>query len=132
MILVIEDHADTRRALLRLLEIEGYEAVPAGCGRDAFAFLKDNVPRLVLLDCGLPNVEGLAVFRAIRSDRRLDETRVVMFSAYDADERDEALAAGVDGYVVQRSLDWLHLLGEIRRFAGPPKNVPRRQSAWRS
>ena len=132
MILVVEDHSDTRRALLRLLEIEGYEAAPAGCGQDALAFLKDNLPRLVILDCGLPDVDGLAVFRAIRSDRRLDGTRVVMFSAYDGAKRDEALAAGVDGYVVKSSLDWLHLLDEIRRFAGPPGNTPRGRSVLRS
>ena len=129
MILVVEDHPDTRRALLRLLEIHGYEAVPAGCGHDALAFLKDNVPRLILLDCGLPDVDGLAVFRAIRSDRRLDGTRVVMFSAYDGAKRDEALAAGVDGYVVKNSMDWLHLLEEIRRFAGPPAKPPRERAA---
>jgi CheY-like chemotaxis protein len=129
MILVVEDHPDTRRALLRLLSMEGYEAVPAGCGQDALAFLRDNRPRLVLLDCGLPDVDGLAVFRAIRSDRRLDETRVVMYSAYDGDKRDEALAAGVDGYVVKSLLDWLHLIGEIRRFAGPPTKPPRERAA---
>ncbi len=129
MILVVEDHPDTRRALLRLLSMEGYEAVPAGCGQDALDFLKDNRPRLVLLDCGLPDVDGLAVFRAIRSDRRLDETRVIMVSAYDGSQRDEALAAGVDAYVVKSSLDWLHLIGEIRRFAGPPTNAPRERAA---
>src|SRR5688572_24715754 len=129
MILVVEDHPDTRRALLRLLAAEGYEAVPAGCGQDALAFLKDNLPRLVLLDCGLPDVDGLAVFRGIRSDRRLDETRVVMFSAYDGAQRDEALAAGVDGYVVKNSRDWLHLLDEIRRFAGLPTKPAREQAA---
>src|SRR5688572_33223458 len=106
MILIVEDHADSRRALLRLLAMQGYEAVPAGCGQDALSFLKDNRPRLVLLDCGLPDVDGLAVFRAIRSDRRLDETRVIMVSAYDGSQRDEALAAGVDAYVVKSSLDW--------------------------
>jgi CheY-like chemotaxis protein len=48
------------------------------------------------------------VFRAIRSDPRLDETRVVMFIAYDGSRRDEALAAGVDAYVVKGSLDMAH------------------------
>jgi CheY-like chemotaxis protein len=120
MILVVEDHADTRRALLRLLSLDGYEAAPAGCGQDALTLLKLNKPRLVILDCGLPDIDGLAVFRAIRSDPRLDDTRVVMFSAYDGSRRDEALAAGVDAYVLKGSLDLLHLLDEIRRFAGPP------------
>ena len=124
MILVVEDYPDTRLALLRLLAAAGYEGVPAGCGRDALTFLKDNLPRLVLLDWGLPDIDGLAVFRALRSDRRLDETRVLMFSAFDGTKRDEAMAAGVDGYVVKTSWDWLRLLGEIRRFAGPPTKPP--------
>src|SRR5688572_26924673 len=118
MILVDEDHADTRRALLRLLSTEGYEGVPAFCGQDALAILKHNEPRLVILDCGLPDTERLGIFRT-RSDRRLDETRVVMFGAYDGSRRDEALAAGVDAYVLKGPGDLPHLLAEVRRFAGP-------------
>jgi CheY-like chemotaxis protein len=129
MILVVEDHADTRRALLRLLSTEGYEGVPALCGQDALAILKHNEPRLVILDCGLPDVEGLQIFRAIRSDRRLDETRVVMFSAYDGSQRDEALAAGVDAYVLKGSGGFPHLVAEVRRLAGPPTQTPTKTSA---
>ena len=125
MILVVEDHADSRTCLIALLSIEGYEAVPCGCGEDALAFLNDNKPGLVILDYGLPDMDGLAVFRAMRSDRRLDDTRVVMFSAYDGRLRDEALAAGVDAFVVKGSLDWERLGGEIRRLAGPTTNPPK-------
>jgi CheY-like chemotaxis protein len=120
MILIVEDHADTRAALVRVVSMAGYEAVPAGCGEDALAVLKHRKPRLVILDCGLPDIEGLEVFRAIRSDRRLDGTRVLMFSAYDGSKRDEALAAGVDAYVLKASLDLLQLLAEVQRLAGPP------------
>ena len=129
MILVVEDHADTRRALLRLLSTEGYEGVPAFCGQDALAILKHNEPWLVILDCGLPDIEGLKIFRAIRSDRRLDGTLVVMFSAYDGRERDEALAAGVDAYVLKGPGDLPHLLAEVRRLAGPPTQAPTKTSA---
>ena len=129
MILVVEDHADTRRALLRLLSTEGYEGVPALCGRDALAILKHNEPRLVILDCGVPDVEGLQIFRAIRSDPRLDGTRVVMFSAYDGNQRDEAVAAGVDGYVLKGPGDLPHLLAAVQRLAGPPTQAPTKTPA---
>jgi hypothetical protein len=46
-----------------------------------------------------------------------------MYSAYDGSRRDDALAAGVDAYVLKGSLDLLHLLAEIRRFAGPPEHT---------
>jgi CheY-like chemotaxis protein len=124
MILVVEDHADSRSALIALLSMEGYRAVPCECGRDALAFLNDGAPELVILDYGLPDVDGLVVLRAVRSDRRLDRTRVVMFSAYDGAQREQALAAGADSYVLKGSLDWGRLLGEVHRFAGPPTNPP--------
>ena len=120
MILVVEDDADCRACLLALLRGEGYRGVPCVCGGDALAFLKDNQPPLVILDLGLPDLNGLSVFRAIRAQRRLDDTRVLMFSAYDGALREEALAAGVDGYLLKGSLDCKRLRAEIRRLAGPP------------
>ncbi len=46
-----------------------------------------------------------------------------MFSAFDGSLRDQALAAGVDAYVVKASLDWSDLRKEIVRLAGPPAPV---------
>jgi CheY-like chemotaxis protein len=129
MILVVEDHADTRAALLRLLSIEGYDGVAAGCGRDALALLKYIRPRLVILDCALSD-GGLAILRAIRSDRGLDRTRVIMFCANDCgSQRHEARAVGVDAYVLKGTLDWLQLAAEIRRLAGPPRRTHMNEAA---
>ena len=123
MILVVEDHADTRAAHLRLLSMEGYEGVPAGCGQEALALLRYVQPRLVILDCALSD-GGLDILRAIRSDRRLDRTRVIMFCANDGgSQRHEARAIGVDAYVLKGTLDWLQLAAEIHRLAGPPRRT---------
>ena len=119
MILVVEDHPDSRATLLALLALEGYETHSCGSGRDALAFLRDNQPQLVILDCGLPDIDGLAVLRAIRSDQRLNHTRVIMFSAFDGSCKDDARAAGVDAFVLKGSLDSTRLIADIRRLAGP-------------
>jgi len=133
MILIVDDHQDTRNVLVRLLRMDGYEARAVSDGNEALSFLKTHVPRLIILDYGLPDMEGLDVFKQIRNDPRLSAVPVIMFSAYEGLRKEKALKAGVDAYVVKATLDWMFLQKEILRLAGPgtlpvthppmPKNV---------
>lgn len=120
MILVVEDHPENRRLLVWFLRHEGYAVTACDDGRRALHVLDDCVPRLVILDYGLPGLDGLGVFRAIRRDPRLAGTRVLMFSAFDGPARDAALAAGVDAYVVKGAVDLAALGDLVRQLAGPP------------
>ena len=124
MILVVDDHRDTRQVLIRLLKLDGYNGVPAACGVEALDYLKIHKPRLVLLDYNMPGIDGLTVFRKMREDPRLADVSVIMFSAHDGELRDAALRAGVDSYVLKGSLDWSLLRREIQRFAGPGAASP--------
>src|SRR5687768_14690328 len=101
MVLVVEDHADSRTALLALLALEGYTTRACVDGSEALAFLAGHTPRLVILDCGLPGVDGMTLLKAIRSDARLRSTPVIMFSAFDGSCRDDAYAAGVNLFVLK-------------------------------
>jgi CheY-like chemotaxis protein len=118
MVLVADDHDDARAALVRLLKLDGYEAVGVGTGADALRFLDTNLPRLVILDYSMPGMDGLTVYRAMRADARLSRVPVIMFSAFDG-ERVEALAEGIAAYVQKGTLDWAVLRKEIARVAGP-------------
>jgi CheY-like chemotaxis protein len=128
MILVVEDHADTRKALVRLLAIEGYTALAVETGSQALALLREHRPRLVLLDFGLPDISGLDVFRHMRKTPALAGIPVIMFSAFTGTQRQQAIDAGVDGYVIKGSLDWPRLVREIARLAGLPSSPGQLQS----
>jgi CheY-like chemotaxis protein len=119
MILLIVKHNETRTALVPLIEARGYKALPAECGEDALRCLRDFRPRLVILDCGLP--DSFEILEAIRgAEKTTRHTPIVMFSYDEPAIKERALQKGADGFVAKGSLDWAHLLDEIVRFIGPP------------
>src|SRR4051794_10208498 len=126
MILVVDDDPDLRKALLRLLRAYGYPADAVSSGEEALGFLTTHAPRLVVLDYGMPDMDGLTAFREMRKDTRLAQVRVIMFSALDGPVREAALREGVDAFVAKESLDLDLLRQEIQRLVGPP---PRAKSA---
>jgi CheY-like chemotaxis protein len=65
-VLVVEDHPETRELMLDVLQGEGYSVTAAGTAADALAQVRHSCPRLVLLDLGLPDGDGLEVARHIR------------------------------------------------------------------
>jgi CheY-like chemotaxis protein len=65
-ILVVEDEAPLRRALVRLLEREGFEVEPAGDGVEALESLRRRLPDLILLDIRMPRLGGLGFLEGMR------------------------------------------------------------------
>lgn len=98
-LLVVEDDGETRAALLRVLAARGYQTVEAADGRTAIERWEARRPDLVLLDLGLPDVDGLQVIRRIR---RESATPIVILSGrYEEREKVEALERGADDYVTK-------------------------------
>ena len=98
-ILVVDDDPKIVRLVRAYLEREGYAVVEAGDGRAALAALERFDPALVVLDVLLPEMDGLAVARALR-DRAT--TPVVMLSARGAPaDRIAGLASGADDYMAK-------------------------------
>jgi two-component system chemotaxis response regulator CheY len=117
MILVVDDHHDTRCLLIKLLNASGYEAVGVCDGGQALLFLRTHRPKLVILDCHMPCLDGFGVLRAARSDPALAGLPVMMFSADPAAE-EGALRLGAQGFIVKGSLDWAQISAEVERYAG--------------
>jgi two-component system, chemotaxis family, chemotaxis protein CheY len=117
MILVVDDHDDTRVLLIKLLKLSGYEAVGVSDGNHALLYLKTHRPKLVVLDCHMPCLDGFGVLRAIRMDAALAHLPVLMFSA-DPSAEDAALRHGAQGFILKGSLDWARLSAAIARHAG--------------
>ncbi|HEY5246215.1 MAG TPA: response regulator transcription factor [Acidimicrobiales bacterium] len=99
-ILVVDDDPAVRSSLDRALRLEGYEVETAADGPAALQVLSIGSPDAVILDLGLPGLDGLAVCRRLRSVG--DDTPVLMLTARDAvDDRVQGLDAGADDYLVK-------------------------------
>ena len=98
-VLVVEDDDDIAQALQRSLRMEGYEVRTAGDGQAALEQTRAFAPDLVILDLGLPKIDGIDVARALRAD---DDVPILVLTARDALEaRVEGLDAGADDYLVK-------------------------------
>ncbi len=98
-LLLVEDDEPTRRAVANNLLAHGYDVREAPDGEEALRLWDQGRPDLVLLDLGLPGLDGLAVVRRIRSEAT---TPIIILSAHDQ-ERDKvaSLDAGADDYLTK-------------------------------
>jgi CheY-like chemotaxis protein len=124
MILVVDDHDDTRSLLVKLLKFDGHEGVGVSDGGQALLFLKTHRPKLIILDCHMPCLDGFGVLRAIRSDTALADLPVLMFSA-DPSAEDNAMLLGAQGFILKGSLDGARLSAAIARHVGSSGENPR-------
>lgn len=99
-VLVVEDDRAVRDALDRALRSAGAEVITATDGLEALTEVRRSDPDLVILDLGLPGMDGLAVCRRLRADA--DPRPVLMLTARDGvDDRVAGLDVGADDYLVK-------------------------------
>jgi two-component system response regulator MprA len=99
-ILVVDDDAPIRRMLDRTLSAEGYAVETATDGGEALAAVERSTPDLVVLDVGLPGVDGLSVSRRLRAKGLA--VPVLLLTARDSvPDRVAGLDAGADDYLVK-------------------------------
>ncbi len=98
-IIVIEDEAQIRRFLRTTLSAEGYEVVEAETGKQGLIEAATRKPDLIVLDLGLPDMDGVEVIKGIRSWSSLP---VIILSARSQEgDKIAALDAGADDYLVK-------------------------------
>jgi DNA-binding response OmpR family regulator/HPt (histidine-containing phosphotransfer) domain-containing protein len=120
-LLVIEDDPDMSELLRALCERQGMFVETRGDARDIIETLEGVRPSLVMLDIGLPGVNGLLVTRTIRADQRFRELPIVLVSAStDVDTRAAAFVAGADDFqskpvVAEELLRRIERLLDVRR-----------------
>jgi two-component system response regulator MprA len=99
-ILIVDDDRPLRDALRRTLVLGGYETVQAADGEDALAQVVAAAPDAVVLDVGLPGIDGLEVSRRLRAAG--NRVPILMLTARDAvGDRIDGLDAGADDYLVK-------------------------------
>jgi two-component system response regulator MprA len=99
-ILVIEDDDSVRAAVRRALLLDGYEVIQAPTGQEGLRHAQSDVPDAIVLDLGLPDIDGVEVCRTLR--RAGNRTPILMLTARaEVGDRVAGLDAGADDYLVK-------------------------------
>jgi len=115
-ILHIEDNADNRHLVRRVLEAEGYEVIEAANGTQALEYLNSQRVDLTLMDINMPDIDGYTLATRIRSTPRFAGLPILAMTANVMHgDRERSLAAGCDGYI-QKPIDIDILSMQIERY----------------
>jgi CheY-like chemotaxis protein len=99
-VLVIEDHTDTATLLQKVAELAGHTVRVCRTGFQAMKLAPSFRPDIILLDIGLPDMNGWNLARAFRNDFLLSSARIVAITGSQADaDRLESKAAGIDAHL---------------------------------
>jgi two-component system, OmpR family, KDP operon response regulator KdpE len=113
-VLVVDDDPAMRRTLSINLRARDYEVETAGDGRSALQVVDERMPDVVLLDLGLPDLDGIAVLTQLRS---FTQVPVIVVSARsESDDKVEALDLGADDFVT-KPFSIEELLARVRAAA---------------
>ena len=110
-VLVVDDDPAILRTLSINLRARGYDVETAGDGRSALQIVGERMPDVVILDLGLPDLDGVTVLKRLRAFGRVPV--VVLSARHESDDKVEALDEGADDYVT-KPFDIEELLARVR------------------
>jgi DNA-binding response OmpR family regulator len=123
-VLVVEDDDEIAQVLQRSLRLEGYEVRIASDGEQALAMHAEYVPDVLVLDLGLPKVDGIDVARKVRA---ADDVPILMLTARDEDvDKIIGLEVGADDYMTKpfNPRELVARVKSILRRAAPERKEP--------
>jgi len=101
-VLVVDDNADAAHSLKLLLELDGHEVEAALSSADALARVVSFKPQIVLLDIGLPDMDGYEVARRIRAAPELTGMRLIALTGYgQAEDKERSRSSGFDDHLIK-------------------------------
>jgi two-component system CheB/CheR fusion protein len=99
---VVEDNVDAAESLIMLLQLLGHHVRAVHDGISALEVARANVPEVMLIDIGLPGMDGYELARRLRQQPGLERVVLVALTGYGRDEdRERALKAGFDYHLVK-------------------------------
>ena len=115
LILVVEDNAKSMTLFRDVLRATGYRTLEASTGSKALMLATEHGPALVLMDIGLPDMDGVAALRRLRMDVRTASIPVLALTAQAMKgDRERFQEAGFDGYL-SKPVDIDELLAAVER-----------------
>lgn len=123
-ILVVDDHPVNLKLACDVMEYEGCLVDRAGSAEAALACIERQLPDLILMDLGMPGMDGLTLTRLLRSREATRGIPVVALTAF-AMKRDEekALEAGCDAYI-SKPIDTRRLPGQLAEILARRETPP--------
>jgi two-component system invasion response regulator UvrY len=124
-ILIVEDHNALRDSLRRWLSsiFPDCNFLEAKTGEDAVALAPDRLPDIVIMDIGLPGINGIEATRHIKGS--VPKTHVVMLTIHDvADYKTDASAAGADAYIPKHAMHSELIPVVTKLLSQPDDNMP--------
>ncbi|HEV2844341.1 MAG TPA: response regulator, partial [Thermoanaerobaculia bacterium] len=101
-ILVVDDNVDSAETLGTILEMAGHQVLTAHDGEAALSMAEAHRPEVVLLDIGLPKLDGYEVARRLRQDLRNENLLLIAVTGYGKEEdRNRGLEAGFDDHLIK-------------------------------
>ena len=114
-VLYIEDNLHNRRLVRKVLQSRGYEVAEAEDGPTGLEMAENLRPRVILLDIGLPGMDGLEVVARLKNDAELHSIPVIALTASAMrGDRERFLEAGCDDYLSKpvRAMELLDMVGK--------------------
>lgn len=114
-VLIVEDQQGFRRIYHDVLANDGYDVLEAQDGEEGWEKIKGQKPNLVLLDLGLPKIDGFEVLKRVRADQETKQIPVIIFSVL-GEQKDvkKGLELGANDYTVKGFYTPRQILSKIK------------------
>jgi two-component system KDP operon response regulator KdpE len=126
IVLIVEDEESIANFMESNLSTNGYKPIKSRLGKEAISLVSSHCPEIVLLDLGLPDMDGLEVLKQIRS---WSELPVIVVSARDREnDKVKALDSGADDYIT-KPFGTSELMARIRAALRHQRRIAKRGSS---
>ena len=113
---MVDDNPDIVKGLSAMLRVSGFKVMSASDGRAALVTAAEFLPGIVLLDIGLPELDGYEVARRLRTEADFRATLIIAITAYGCEEaRGRSREAGFDCHLA-KPIEFEHLLTKISQL----------------
>lgn len=118
-VLFVEDTSDQRDLVAVFLEINGYRVELANDGVEGLAQARQTKPDLILLDLGMPIMDGFQMMEELQADETLKDIPIVIISAWTgASHRERAKEAGAKAFIT-KPFELTHVLETVKKYVPP-------------
>jgi len=128
-VLYIDDTENNRILVKRRLERSGYQVLAAGSAKEGLALASSEKPELILMDLGMPDVDGWTATRQLKADPNLQNIPVIALTAHAMQgDQEKAIEAGCDEYET-KPFDFARLIQKIQALLDSRKPPPGKTAA---